>query len=42
LNAFPVRIWGAIAYISIQERKIRIFSWDSLGNCAAEAQRYAA
>lgn len=36
------RIWGAIAYICIRQRKIRIFSWVCLGPCAAAARLLAA
>jgi len=38
----PGRISGAIAYIAPRERKIRIFNWADLSDCAAEADRLAA
>jgi hypothetical protein len=38
----PDRTSGALAYVSPRERKFRIFSWASLSNCAAEAERLAA
>jgi hypothetical protein len=35
-------ISGALAYISLKQRQFRIFRWESLGGCAAEADRLAA
>jgi|ERR1022692_759864 hypothetical protein len=38
----PENTWGAIGYICVQKRRIRIYYWASLGDCAIAAKRFAA
>jgi hypothetical protein len=38
----PEHTWGAVGYISLTQRKIRFFTWDSLGECSVAARRLAA
>jgi hypothetical protein len=42
LDATPAHLSGTVAYFSVRNRTIRFFTWNSLGDCAAAAERLAA